>query len=195
MKRIVVYVVIITSGLSFLLPACSRHTAVAKTSRDTFYIPFTKSLKQRVENDHLDIKKIQFFVDQKLVLRRSLGTRKNDIKSGVILFENGEYINEVIIPRNTPGVCVGANGDRLMISFEVQNNSVEFGPGGYNDGYFTLYAHNWNAGTAEMVYDNKNYKVQCATCGNVGDVKLMVRKSEADKLQKTQRVVEGRKVD
>jgi len=195
MKTIFTTLFVVMTVLCFVLPSCSRHAAVAKTARDTFYIPFTKSLKQRVESNHLDIKKIQFFVDQKLVLRRSLGTQKNDIKSGVILFENGQYINEVIIPRNTPGVCVGANGDRLMISFEIQNNSVEFGPGGYNDGYFTLYAHNWNGGTAEMVYDNKNYKVQCATCGNVGDVKLMVRKSEADKLQRTQRIVEGRKVD
>jgi len=194
MKRIFISVVIVAS-VCLLVCGCSRHSAGAKTARDTFYIPFTRALKQRIESNHLDIKKVQFFVDQKLVLRRSMGTQKNDIKSGVILFENGQYINEVIIPRNTPGVCVGANGDRLMISFELQNNSVEFGPGGFNDGYFTLYAHNWNSGSAEMIYDNKNYKVQCATCLNVGDVKLMVRKSEAEKLQRTQRVVEGRKVD
>jgi hypothetical protein len=195
MKRIFVSALIIAGLLCLLVSGCSRHAAGSKATRDTFYIPFTKNLKQRIENNHLDIKKVQFFVDQKLVLRRSLGTQKNDIKSGVILFENGQYINEVIIPRNTPGVCVGANGDRLMISFELQNNSVEFGPGGFNDGYFTLYAHNWSGGAAEMIYDNKNYKVQCATCLNVGDVKLMVRKSEAEKLQRTQRVVEGRKVD
>jgi len=195
MKRIFVPVVVVAGVLLMAMCSCSRRAAVSRSARDTSYIPFTKALKQRVENNRLDIKKIQFFVDQKLVLRRSMGSQKNDIKSGVILFENGQYINEVIIPRNTPGVCVGINGDRLMISFELQNNSVEFGPGGYNDGYFTLYAHNWSGGSAEMVYDNKNYKVQCATCLNVGDVKLMVRKSEADKLQRTQRVVEGRKVD
>jgi hypothetical protein len=195
MKRTFISVLMVTGIFWLVTMSCSRHTAGSKTAKDTLYVPFTKSLKQRIESNRLDIKKVQFFVDQKLVLRRSMGTQKNDIKSGVILFENGQYINEVIIPRNTPGICVGANGDRLMISFEVQNNSVEFGPGGYNDGYFTLYAHNWSGGTAEMVYDNKNYKVQCATCVNVGDVKLMVRKSEADRLQKTQRVVEGRKVD
>ena len=173
------------------LSGCSGSKHAAK---DTVYIPFTKQLKQRVENSHLDIKKVQFFVDQKLVLRRSLGTQKSEIKSGVILFENGKYINEVVIPKYTPGICETAVGDKLMISFELQNNSIAFGPGGLNADYFTLYARNWNGGIAEMTYDNNNYKVQCTTCANVAEVRLVVKKSEADKFQKNQRVVEGRKV-
>jgi hypothetical protein len=179
------------------LSACgsSKHASAPKSTTDTVYTPFTKSLKARIENNHLDIKKIQFFVDQRLVLRRSLGTQKNDIKSGVILSENGQSINEVIIPKNTPGVCLGYNGDKLMVSFESENNDVEFGPGGLNDTYFTLYARNWSGGMADITYDNKTYKVQCASCYNAGDVRLLVRKSEADKIEKTQRIVEGRKVE
>jgi hypothetical protein len=192
-----IFIALIASSLIIILFSCgcSRHASAAKSVKDTSYIPFTKELKKRIENNQLDIKKVQFFVDQRLVLRRSLGTQKSEIKSGVILFENGQYINEVIIPRNTPGVVVGVNGDRLMVSFELQNNNVEFGPGGLNDSYFTLYARNWSGGIADITYDNKTYKVQCASCYNAGDVRLVVRKSEADKLQKTQRVLEGRKVD
>ncbi len=186
-------------GIFFLLaiagPGCSRHAAVAKTSRDTLYTPFTKELRQQIENNHLDIKKVQFFVDQELVLHRSLGTQKSDIKSGVILFEKGQYINEVVIPKHTPGVCEVINGNSLQVSFELQNNNIEFGPGGLNNTYFTLYARNWTGGTADITYDNKNYKLQCATCYNAGDVKLLVRKSEADKLERSKRTVEGRKVE
>ena len=190
MKNSFYSAVAIISGAIFL-SGCSgsKHA-----SKDTVYIPFTKQLKQRVQNSNLDIKKVQFFVDQKLVLRRSLGTQKSEIKSGVILFENGQYINEVIIPKYTPGICENIFGDKLMISFELQNNSIAFGPGGLNADYFTLYARNWNNGTAEMTYDNNPYKVQCVTCSNVGEVRLVVKKSEADKFQKNQRVVEGRKV-
>jgi hypothetical protein len=195
MKTSLFTLVVIFAAIVLCSSSCGRHAAAAGSAKDTIYVPFTKALKQRIENNHLDIKKIQFFVDQRLVLRRSMGTQKNDIKSGVILFENGQYINEVIIPKNTPGVCMGVNGDRLLVSFEIQNNNVEFGPGGMNEAYFTLYARNWSGGTADITYDNKTYKVQCASCFNAGDVKLGVRKSEADKLQKTQRVVEGRKVD
>ncbi|MFT3935951.1 MAG: hypothetical protein QM726_20140 [Chitinophagaceae bacterium] len=190
MKKCLYPVTLAMTAIIFLA-ACSSSKHAAK---DSAYIPFTKQLKQRIETSQLDIKKVQFFLDQKLVLRRSLGTQKSEIKSGVILFENGQYINEVIIPKNTPGVCENVIGDKLMISFEVQNNSIAFGPGGLNGNYFTLYARNWNNGAAEMTYDNNTYKVQCATCANVGEVRLAVMKSEADKLQRSQRVVEGRKV-
>ena len=191
MKRIFFSFVIFT-GIIVLAASCRRH---ASPQKDLTFIPFTKQLKQRIESSNLDIKKVQFFTDERLVLRRSLGTQKSEIKSGVILFDNGEYINEVIIPKNTPGICEGVNGDKLMVSFEVNNNTVEFGPGGINNSYFTLYAHNWNHGTAEMIYDNKTYKVECVSCLNAGDVKLLVRKTEADKLERNKRIVEGRKVD
>lgn len=183
----------------FILFGCggSRYvyTPPAKPANDTLYLPFTKDLKQRVVSNKLDIKKVQFFVDQKLVLRRDLGTEKGDIKSGVILFENGRYIHEVIVPRYTPGICEVDNDDRLQISFEIQNNNIEFGHGGLNDNYFVLYARNWNTGTADLTYDGQTYKISCGSCSDVSLAKLVVRKSEADKLQKTQRVVEGRKVD
>jgi hypothetical protein len=195
MKSIFISLMVILTASVLFSCHTSKHTSIAKSSADTVYIPFTKTLKQRIENNHLDIKKVQFFVDQRIVLRRSLGTQKSEIKSGVILSENGQFVNEVIIPKNTPGVCLGYNGDKLMVSFEVQNNEVEFGPGGMNDAYFTLYARNWSGGMADITYDNKNYKVSCASCYNAGDVKLLVRKSEAEKIEKTQRVVEGRKVE
>lgn len=195
MKSIFISLIAISGAVLLFGCSGSKHASVAKSSTDTVYIPFTKELKQRIENNHLDIKKIQFFVDQRLVLRRSLGVHKSDIKSGVILSENGQFINEVIIPKNTPGVCLGYTDDKLTVSFEVQNNSIEFGPGGMNGSYFTLYARNWSGGMADVTYDNKTYKVSCASCYNAGDVKLLVRKSEADKMEKSQRVVEGRKVD
>ena len=95
MKSISISLLIASAVIIF--SACgSSKRAVSKSSADTTYIPFTKALKQRMESNHLDIKKIQFFVDQKLVLRRSLGTQKSEIKSGVILSENGQFINEVI---------------------------------------------------------------------------------------------------
>ncbi len=169
------------------------------SSRDTtsaaMYVPFTTALRQRILNNNLDIKKVQFFIDQKLVLRRSLGTKKVDIKSGVLLLENGEYIQEVIIPKYTPGICEGMNGDDLLISFESQNNNIEFGPGEYTKNYFMLYGKNWNNGTGELAYDNATYKVTCGSCYNAQDAKLVVKKSEADKYNRYQRVVKGRKVD
>jgi hypothetical protein len=158
------------------------------------YVPFTKDLLDRINSNNLDIKKVQFFIDQRLILRRTLGTQKSNIKGGQILFENGLYIHEVIIPKYTPGVCEGFDGDRISISFELQNNDIKFGPHGNNQESFTLSARNWNNGTGEITYDNATYTVKCAACPNVALTTLLVKKSEAHRLQKTQRIVRGRRV-
>jgi hypothetical protein len=158
------------------------------------FVPFTKDLLQRITSSNLDIKKVQFFIDQRLILRRTLGNQKSNIKGGQILFENGLYIHEVIIPKYTPGICEGIDGDRISISFELQNNDIKFGPHGDNQESFTLSARNWNNGTGELTYDNATYTVKCAACPNVAITTLLVKKSEASKIQKTQRIVRGRRV-
>ena len=165
------------------------------TTNGNLFVPFTKDLQDRIISSNLDIKKVQFFIDQRLILRRSLGSQKSDIKGGQILFENGLYIHEIIIPRYTPGICEGVDGDRIAISFELKNNDIKFGPHGDNQQSFTLSARNWNNGAGELTYDNATYTVKCATCPNVAVTTLLVRKSEAHRLQKTQRIVRGRRVN
>ena len=49
---------------------------------------------------------------------------------------------------------------------------------------FTLSARNWNNGTGELTYDNATYTVKCAACPNVAVTTLLVKKSEAHKIQK-----------
>jgi hypothetical protein len=164
------------------------------STNGNLYVPFTKDLLDRINSNNLDIKKVQFFIDQRLILRRTLGSQKSNIKGGQILFENGLYVHEVIIPKYTPGVCDGFDGDRISISFEMQNNDIKFGPHGNNQESFTLSARNWNNGTGEITYDNATYTVKCAACPNVAVTTLLVKKSEAHKLKKTQRIVKGRRV-
>jgi len=175
-----------------LLMSCNSTNQMG--SNGALYVPFTKDLKVRLENSNLDIKKVQFFIDQRLVLRRTLGDKQSDIKGGKILFENGLYIHEVIIPKFTPGVCEGFDGDKISISFELQNNDIQFGPHGDNLQSFTLSARNWTNGAGELTYDNATYTVRCATCPNVAVTTLLVRKSEARRIQTSQRIVRGRKV-
>src|SRR6201995_805429 len=79
------------------------------------YVPFTKDLRQKLEKENIDLKQVQFYVDQKLVLNRNLGDQKVQVTSGVVRLENGKYVNEVIIPAFTPGVCESADGERLLI--------------------------------------------------------------------------------
>ncbi|GAC1383810.1 MAG: hypothetical protein NVSMB45_11400 [Ginsengibacter sp.] len=186
---------------AFLISSCAKKILVASappvvsTTKEVLYVPFTKQLRQRIENNNLDIKKIQFFVDQQLIMRRTLGTEKADVKSGELLFEKGQYINEVVIPAFTPGVLENIAGDRMKISFEIQNNEIEFAALGDNT-FYRLVGSNWNNanGSADIVYENKVYRVVCGSCSSAGDAKLVVIKKEIDKMDNKKRIVQGRKI-
>src|SRR5579872_2832562 len=139
--------------LTVLLSSCSSSRRVSG------YVPFTRDLKQRLERDNIDLKQVQFYVDQKLILNRNLGDVKVEVHSGVVKMENGKYINEVIIPALTPGICDGAEGDKLMISFEKGNNNLPFGPGsGYTFNEYSLYGVEWKNGTTAVMYDSNKFR-------------------------------------
>lgn len=185
-----------------MISACGANNLFVTQSttplvNDKQFVPFTEDLKARVEKNGLDIKKVQFYNEQKLVLRRSLGGTKADVKGGVILFENGEYINEIVINAFTPGVCEVSTADKLSISFEEANkNTIEFGLGGLNSKQFVLFGSKWENGSAEVMYDNEAYRIRCGNgCSNVGDVKLLVKKSEFENTKNNIRVLEGRKIN
>jgi hypothetical protein len=196
MKKFSLFLLVTASFIFFTGCGRKAHVNASARASDTSFVPFTKALKDMVDKNNLDLKKVQFFIDQKLIMKRSLGMQKVDVKSGVIVFENGEYMQQIIVPAFTPGVCERAGNNQLQISFETPNNNITFAALGDNI-YFRLLGHNWDQryGTADIVYDNQTYKVQCASCISAGDAKLLVRKNQMDKLQNSQRVIEGRKVD
>src|ERR1700744_1383979 len=99
-------------------------TGPESNGNDTSYITFTKSLKDRLDHDGVDVTKIQFYIDQKLTLRRVMGSEKGGVKSGIILFDNGQYVNELVIPAYTPGVCEKTSGDGLKISFDAPGKTL-----------------------------------------------------------------------
>ena len=159
------------------------------------YVPFTADLKETLERSNVDLKKVQFYVDEKLVLTRDLGSETAQVSSGVVKLENGRYINEVIIPAFTPGIVERSAPDGLYISFEKDNNYLKFGRGTNLAGnYYTLYGRKWQNGTAEVTYQNQVYRVSCASCGHAGSAKLLVKKSQLDNWNKKTKVVEGRRV-
>jgi hypothetical protein len=180
----------------FCSTGCNRKAFATgpDTYVDTSYITFTKSLKQRLDRDGIDLKRVQFYVDQKLVLRRAMGSEKGVVKSGVIVFDNGQYMNELVIPAYTPGVCESVNGDDMKISFDVPGKSIEFGAL-YANNNFILIGTNWHNGTVDLTYDNQLYQVSCGTCNNVADAKLVVRKNQTFKKDENAKILAGRRVN
>lgn len=174
------------------ISSCS-HTR--KLTSDNF-VPFTKDLRQKMERDNIDLKQIQFYIDQKLILSRNLGDQKVEVSSGVVRLENGKFINEVIVPAFTPGVCESVDNDKLMISFEKGNNDLAFGPGsGYTFNSYVLYGTEWRNGTAAVTFDSNKFRARCGSCPDVASVTLVVRKNEIDRIERKTRTLKGRTVE
>jgi hypothetical protein len=191
MKQI--FNVLVFSGFMLFLFSCASSRRSAH--KDSF-IPFTRELKQRLERDSVDLRLVQFYIDQKVVMTRNLGSEKLIVTSGVVKFNNGQYINEVIVPSYTPGICESAMNEKLMISFEKGNNDLAFGLGsGYSASEYVLYGNEWKNGSAVISFDNNKFRAYCGTCQDLSMAKLVVRKSEIDKIERKTRVLQGRIVD
>src|SRR5258708_1151527 len=172
--------------------SCSSSRKVSKDS----VIPFTRDLKQRLERDNIDLRQVQFYIDQKLVLARNLGDQKLEVHSGVVKMENGRYINEVIVPAFTPGICDTIQNDKLMVSFEKGNNDLAFGLGsGYTFNEYVVYGNEWKNGRAGVTFDSNKFRARCGTCTDVASVTLVVRKNEIDKIDRKSRTLKGRTVN
>src|SRR5471030_1984700 len=105
-KMIQVLMSSLVVAFCFFCSSCGKHafaTGPAGGDNDTSFVTFTKGLKQRLDHDNVDITKIQFYVDQKIILRHIMGAEKGAVQSGIILFDNGQYVNEIEIPTYTPG--------------------------------------------------------------------------------------------
>jgi len=184
--------VFILSALALSLFSCSS----SRKTSDKKFVPFTRELKQRLERDNIDLRQVQFYIDQKVVMSRYVDNEKVQVTSGVVKFDNGQYINEVVVPSFTPGVCEQVINDRLLISFEKGNNDLAFGLGnGYSSDYYVLYGNDWKNGTAVVSFDNNKFRAHCATCQDLSMARLVVRKSEIDKMERKTRVVQGRTVE
>ena len=177
-------------------PAPQTNNNPNTAGADAKLIPFTQELYSKLYQYGLDIKKVQFFIDQKIVLSRVLDSAKASVSSGIIRFQSGRYINEIIIPAQTPCVLENYDSESLDVSFEAGNNTIKFvtnQPGSIE--YYIFSGVNWENGTAEVTYDNNVYRATCLSCSNLTQVRLAVKQADLDKIFKNTRTLQGRKVE
>lgn len=200
---------LILSVVAIFAVSCSHHKKVqvpvksvevpkvVEPAVDTnTYVPFTRDLYNRLKAYNIYIKKVQFFIDQQVVLNRYIDVNKAEIKSGVVKFENGRYTNEIVVPALTPCVVDSVDYDGFRVSFEKGSlNNFKFINNKYSPDFFVFTGTNWKEGTAEVYYDKQIYRASCANCSSISEVKLMVKQSDMDKSEKKTKVLQGRKVD
>ncbi|HVS98073.1 MAG TPA: hypothetical protein VHE54_16370 [Puia sp.] len=180
-------------ALAFGFSALTLLYSCGSSSKLSSYTPFTRDLKQKLEVQNIDLKQVQFYVDQKLILNRNLGAQDLSVRNGVIKLSDGKYVNEVVIPSLTPGVCIGTDNDKILVSFEKGNSYLAFGPGsGYTANDFVLYGTQWKLGTTEVTYDAEKFRARCGTCSDVAAATLVIRKKELKELKRKSRTATGR---
>jgi len=123
--------------------------------------PFTQDLYDENGWSDDDLKKIQFYLSEDIILRRGVTEGSSTISSGKIKIVNGKKIEETKIKKGTPGVFLfRPKENRFAVSFESgENRFLIFGPSRRNDGKYTLRAAEWDKEMqqGQVTYNNKKY--------------------------------------
>lgn len=151
---------------------------------------FTSDLKRNIAWDEKDLKKIQFYVSNDIVLRRSISDSKARIERGKIRVIDGSHYEEVIIRAETPGVVVfSPDGERLAVSFDTDGTYLMFGPR-EKTGEYVLLASRWEKTKGWVQYGGKTYETPASSARSY----LMADTQFKDRTSSRQRVARGREI-
>ena len=124
---------------------------------------FTEDLYEEQGWSEDELKQIQFYVSKDIVLKRQLTGAKSEIISGKIKVENGRKIEEVVIPKGTPGAFLfSPKEDRFAVSFEEGGDKrfLMFGPSPKYSDRFVMLASDWKQRGGKVNYDGKKMERQ-----------------------------------
>lgn len=121
---------------------------------------FTSQLYQNNNWSDVELRQIQFYLSNDLVLQRRVEEGVSDITNGKIRIINGERIEEVIIKRGTPGVFLfKASSSNFAISFsDSDKRYLMFGANPKKQGAYVLLASGWQNRFGKVQYDEKTWE-------------------------------------
>ena len=157
--------------------------------------PFTQRLYEEQQWSDDELKKIQFYTSDDIILYRELSKGESRIVAGEIKIRNGKKVDEVVIKEGTPGVLLfRPRENKFAISFEAGNDDrfLIFGASERRGGQYRLQAKNWKRrrdGT--VTYEGKTYY----TTTESAYATLMVDLSRIRETEVRSRVAKGRTVN
>ena len=177
MKYFGIYLLLIMMGLAACGPT---------------YKPFTLNMQERYGWTEQQMKRIQFYLSEDVVLRRELSKGESVIDEGKISIERGVRIEEVIIPEGTPGVLqFMPKSNRMAVSFERGSKKfLMFGPHPKWGDRYMLLGSSWDKHEGEVTYQGRRYK----TSSRSALAGLMVDLNRINKVTVNRRRAAGRKI-
>ena len=177
-------------------PIKTQQTLATPILKDDKYVPFTKDIYNKLVAARIDLKAVQYYIDQQLVLTRGVDNGKIEVaKGGEIKMSNGRQVEEKVFPIYTPGICELVESDGLRISFTSGSSTFKFlNSRSYSPDNFIFSGANWKDGSCDVDYNNNRYRANCGTCSSAADIKLAVKQSFLDNNNINSETIKGRTV-
>lgn len=170
-KNIILISIVI---ISILVSSCSN------------LIYFSQEIRNNLNENQLEVEKVQFYNSEKIVLKRSLSKEETQIAKGIIKLEDGHYYEEIIIPKRTKGIVVRKGSEYLKIAFETgDNRNLRFVLN--EDKFYQISADSWKNNYGCLNYDTTVYYVIPGSSSTI----LMVNKEYIENFEENRRVLKG----
>ncbi len=173
---------VLFAGCVLVLSSCSPNLT-----------PFTQKLYEEQNWQESDLKQIQFYVSEDIILQRKYVEGETRIQEGKIRSVNGEKIEELIFPKGTPCIYLfSPKSNRFAISFEQSEppKFLMFGPNPKFGNRYVLLGKEWDRNMGTISYNESSWY----TPSNSAYAGLLVDMKKARSLQKSSRVVKGVRV-
>ena len=150
---------------------------------------FTEQNRQQLKDQKISIDNVQFYNDKDIVMRREIERSLTQVDKGEIKQIDGENIQEIRIPRSTPGIVTNSTDTKIWVAFEdCDSCSIRFYKNPYDS--YQVDADIWYSDRGQISYDRKNFYL--ITPHN--DAILLVKKSQIYKPEKRSRSAKGMKI-
>ena len=153
-------------------------------------IPFSHSLRVQQNLTDQELKNLQYYISRTIKLSRSMSSEEREVTSGhKLLLKDGQYIEEVVIKKKTPGIAEGVGPDWLAISFEP-GSSLVFQEQRYESGRISYYEIK-DDHKRKLEFDGKTYDIS----SDDSYAYLLIGRESLSKAIKERRVLPGRRLD
>lgn len=120
--------------------------------------PYTSHVQNEANLNAEQLRQVQFYLSDDIVLFRNLSNSETQIAGGEIKIVDGQKVEQIVIPSGTPGIVTSSDGDVLLVSFDEDGSVLRFGPNKDYGGRYTLMAKQWNGRTGIVDYAGKEFK-------------------------------------
>jgi len=156
-------------------------------------VPFTHDVRQTLEENNLDIGRVQFYNSDEIVLSAMNPDSGLDVNKGVVESSNSKTINEVVFTEETPGKLLNQYDNLMEVTFEpIGGRYLTFSRKDPEDPYshYIIQVTEEGEGYNQIIYDGDQYYLQ-----QDGEYAiLLIAKNKLNQITRKRRVAKGVKV-